>query len=109
MTRGFKESLIKRAGTGSQHCPGPPKNIKKTMITEPVSPKIGRFPLGRQVQPLPSRRQRPQVKSDEEHRSISRTLLEILGDRLVDQVVPFAKEQQDGDCVADGGVRGKVA
>lgn len=37
-----------------------------------------------------------QVKSSEEHQQISDVLLEILGDRLVEQVTPFAKEQEDG-------------
>eukprot|EP00435_Cladocopium_sp_Y103_P045865 s30_g13.t1 len=37
-----------------------------------------------------------QVKTSEEHRRISERLLEILGDRLVEQVTPFAKEQEDG-------------
>lgn len=37
-----------------------------------------------------------QVKTSEEHKKISEMLLEILGDRLVEQVTPFAKEQEDG-------------
>ena len=36
-----------------------------------------------------------QVKSSEEHQQISDVLLEILGDRLVEQVTPFAKEQEE--------------
>lgn len=35
-----------------------------------------------------------QVKTSEEHKKISEMLLEILGDRLVEQVTPFAKEQE---------------
>jgi hypothetical protein len=34
------------------------------------------------------------VKTSEEHKKISEMLLEILGDRLVEQVTPFAKEQE---------------
>ena len=37
-----------------------------------------------------------QVKTDEEHRKISEMLREILGDRLVEQVTPFAKENEEG-------------
>ena len=47
------------------------------------------------VQFIFMKKSKSQVKTPEEHRNISKLLLEILGDRLVEQVTPFAKEQED--------------